>query len=612
MKTKIQAKNRLRLSALFVLLLAALLLLGGCGQSDVTFRADGSGSAQFTFSKAEMMEAGINDLSMARTWLERRIRGILDASSDDDRIKLKAFEETEDSYLATLSFMRIGKLKGAGEYYFSDSIFFAESQNNVSFLYNMYAGDFKTLVNAGNVKIKPINSEGVTVSAVDVASGEELSADDFLSADYLNHKGYSVFVFEAFDFEFLSEIVINFPGKIKAISSENVEVTGEKQVTIRPFSVTATVTREVVNENGNTEYQAQKEVLDSYIGFVLFDDDPNLLLLGLLSLLGAGLIVVICLGIKYHWVSRIAGSEKFRLFRKEYGLYLMMLPGFVLVLIFSYLPMAGLVVAFKNYDPLEGIFGSEWVFFKNFENIFRPESHIDRVFRNTICLGLLKFVVGYPASLILALLLNQLANGWFKKTVQTVSYLPYFISWVIISGMAYNFLSGNNGILNNIRQAFNLAPISWYSDPGPWWTILTITSVWKGVGWGTIMFLAGLTSINSELYEAASIDGAGKLRQVFAVTLPGLMPIIGITLIQNMGNLIRDDFEQIYALVGSSNYNLTEKTEVFSTLIYSALLGNTSGFSGATAVGLLQSVISLAMVCVANYLVRRTENPGLW
>lgn len=195
--------------------------------------------------------------------------------------------------------------------------------------------------------------------------------------------------------------------------------------------------------------------------------------------------------------------------------------------------------------------------------------------------------------------------------MQTVSYLPYFLSWVMISGIAYNFLTTNNGILNNLLQMFGKSPIKWYSDPSHWWTILTLTSVWKGVGYGTIVFLAGICGINSELYEAASIDGAGAWRQIFTVTLPGLMPVISFTFILNMGNLIKDDYEQILALCGENNAYLKDKVSVLGTAIFGSL-SSVDQYSSGAAMGLFQSVISLILIIGANRLLVKRDHPGLW
>ena len=256
-----------------------------------------------------------------------------------------------------------------------------------------------------------------------------------------------------------------------------------------------------------------------------------------------------------------------------------------------------------------GISGSEWVGLQNFINIFSGES-FPVILRNTLAISSLRLIFAFPSSIILALLINELHNGLFKRTVQTVSYLPYFISWMVVSGIAYNFLSTDMGLLNQLLKTIGMQPVNWYARPDMWWGILTFTTIWKSVGWGSIVFLAAITSINPELYEAAVIDGASKITRVIYITIPGMMPVISVTLIITLGQLIKDDFEQIYALVGS-NQLLLQTTDVLGTWVFRTSMLQ-SNFSGATAVGLFQSVVSFAMVFTANYFARKTNNSSLW
>ena len=299
--------------------------------------------------------------------------------------------------------------------------------------------------------------------------------------------------------------------------------------------------------------------------------------------------------------------------RRDRWLYALLVPGVVYFLVFKYLPMWGVVMAFENYVPFSGVFGSEWVGFSHFITLFtHPGAEFWMIFRNTVVMAALKFVFGFPASIILALMFNALQCRLFKRFAQTISYLPYFVSWVVISNIAYVFLSADGGIINNILVASGAEKIRFYSEPKYWWGILTFTSVWKNVGWGTIVYLAAITGINPDLYEAASIDGASSWRKLWTVTIPGMMPVIGIQLILNMGNLIKDDFDQIYSMVMGDNYSLRPVTEVFSSLVYRQLQGGVAGFSSATAVSFVQSIISLILVLGANAIVKKTDNQGLW
>jgi len=288
----------------------------------------------------------------------------------------------------------------------------------------------------------------------------------------------------------------------------------------------------------------------------------------------------------------------------------MFVPGFLVLLVFAYVPMYGLTLAFKNYSPVDGILGSPWVGFENFKYAVITRGFLKMV-GNTLALGGLKIIFAFPSSIILALLLNEVTCKPFKKTVQTISYLPYFISWVIVSSIVYIFLAKNDGVFNSIIRAFGGEEIFWYASPQYWRAIITVSGIWKNVGWGTIVFLSGLASIPPELYEAAKIDGAGYTKCCLHVTIPGIMPVIAMTFILSVSGIVKDDFEQIYALVGESSI-LSDTTEVLGTWIYKQLNGNFRGWGDATAVSLVQNVVGFILVVLSNYIVRKTGNEGLW
>lgn len=296
--------------------------------------------------------------------------------------------------------------------------------------------------------------------------------------------------------------------------------------------------------------------------------------------------------------------------KKHWQLYLMLVPGALVLLAFSYAPMYGILMAFEDYSFIKGVFGSDFIGFDNFAYSFASPGFW-RLCRNTIVLGIMKIVFVFPVSIILALLFNELRVKWFKKTVQTISYLPYFISWIIVNAIVYMFLSTDYGILNNMLASIGAEPVRWYSEPKYWRWILTFMSLWKNTGWGTIVFLAGLTGISPDLYEAAEIDGAGRWKQTIHVSIPGIMQVIGITFILNVSNIVKDDFEMIYALVGN-NANLNETAEVLGTWLYKMLKGNSREWGQASAVNLCQSVIATALMIAANWVVKKTDNVGMW
>lgn len=295
---------------------------------------------------------------------------------------------------------------------------------------------------------------------------------------------------------------------------------------------------------------------------------------------------------------------------KNWQLYLMYLPGFLCLLIFSYLPMYGITLAFKSYSPADGILGSPWVGFDNFKYAVLSRGFMEKV-GNTLALGGLKIVFAFPSSIILALMMNEVRLKPFKKTVQTLSYLPYFISWVIVSAILNIFLTKDAGVFNQILKTFGLEPVFWYAEPKYWRAIITISGIWKNMGWGTIVFLAALTNINPELYEAARVDGAGYMRLCWHVTLPGIMPAIAMTFILSVSGIVKDDFEQIYALVGDSSI-LSPTTEVLGTWVYKQLHGGFRGWGDATAVSLVQSIAGFILVVLSNWFVKKTDNEGLW
>ncbi len=309
-------------------------------------------------------------------------------------------------------------------------------------------------------------------------------------------------------------------------------------------------------------------------------------------------------------VQQHKGKRFLRAILKNWQLYLMFLPGFVCLLIFSYFPMYGMMLAWKEYSPVDGIMGSGWIGWENFKYAVLSEGFLDKV-GNTLALGGLKILFAFPSSIILALMLNEIRVKSFKKTVQTISYLPYFLSWVVVSAILNIFITNDGGVLNKVIEFFGGEPIFWYAEPKYWRGIITISSIWKGVGWGTIVFLSAMTNINPELYEAAQIDGAGRWKSCLHVTIPGMMSAIVMTFILSVSGIVKDDFEQIYALVGESSI-LSQTTEVLGTWVYKQLHGSFRSWGEATAVSLVQSVAGFILVVASNKVAVKTGNEGLY
>ncbi|WP_413377414.1 ABC transporter permease [Alkalihalobacillus sp. 1P02AB] len=292
---------------------------------------------------------------------------------------------------------------------------------------------------------------------------------------------------------------------------------------------------------------------------------------------------------------------------KHWDLYLIMIPGILFFLIFRYVPMWGVVIAFQDYSVFAGISGSEWVGWKHFERMFQTEEFY-RIFSNTLLISLYKLFWGFPAPIIVALMLNELRNMLYKRTIQTVIYMPHFLSWVIVGGIMINILEPSTGIVNHFIQFFGFDPIYFIADDSWFRTVLVTSDLWKSVGWGTILYLAALAGINPQLYEAARVDGANKWQQTWHITLPCLLPTIVILFILQMGNILEVGFEQVFILLNPLVYNVGD---VFETYVYR--VGVTQGqFSYTTAVGLFKSVIALILVVSANKMAKKLGQNGLW
>ncbi|WP_424766455.1 ABC transporter permease [Paenibacillus sp. sgz302251] len=299
----------------------------------------------------------------------------------------------------------------------------------------------------------------------------------------------------------------------------------------------------------------------------------------------------------------------FKRFIKQIDIQLMVIPALLLIFVFSYIPMYGVLMAFQDYSLFKGFFASEWVGLKHFDMFFNSPEFF-KVMRNTVVISLLKFFIGFPAPIILALMLNEVKNMLFKRVVQTVSYLPHFMSWVIVAGLVMSMLSTDNGSINILMENLNFIdePINFLSIPELFWSILVSTGVWKEIGFGSIVYLAAIAGIDPSMYEAASMDGASKFKQIFLITIPSIMPVVIIFMILAIGNLLNAGFEDILLL--AVNPVLRDVSDVIDTYVYRVGLQN-SRYSYATAVGLFKAVISVGLLTMANYLARRAGS-SLW
>lgn len=302
--------------------------------------------------------------------------------------------------------------------------------------------------------------------------------------------------------------------------------------------------------------------------------------------------------------------EVWRLLKRDRFYYLLAALPLSYFLVFHYLPMFGIIIAFKNYDPymgIQGILTEPWVGFTHFRNFFKSIYFVN-VMRNTLTISFLKLIFGFPAPIILALLINEVRHLFFKRTVQTISYLPHFFSMVVVAGMVRSVLTVQGGLLNQLVAAFGGQPRAFLTDPNLFRPILVVTDIWQGMGWGSILYLAAMTSISPELYEAAMIDGANKLQQIWYITLPGISFVIAITLIFRIGGLLNAGFEQILLLYSPAVYQVAD---IIDTYVYrSGLLGRQ--YSYAAAVGLFKSITAMILLIIANRVAKWVGQPGIW
>ncbi|OBZ14920.1 sugar ABC transporter permease [Bacillus sp. FJAT-27264] len=288
-------------------------------------------------------------------------------------------------------------------------------------------------------------------------------------------------------------------------------------------------------------------------------------------------------------------------------IYIMLLPVVIYYLVFMYFPMYGLQIAFKDFSPVKGILGSEWVGFKHFVSFYNSY-YFWRLIRNTLLLSFYELIFGFPAPIILALLLNEIRGRIFKNVVQSITYLPHFISIVVVAGMMVDFLSGN-GLINQLTGLFGIPSVSFLIAPEWFRTIYVSSGIWQGIGWGSIIYLAAIAGIDPSLYEAAKTDGAGRFKQILHITLPGIMPTVIIMLILRFGSLMAGgSLEKILLLYNSTTY---ETADVISTFVYRrGLLQMDYGFSAA--IGLFNNIINFLLLVSANKISRKINDTSLW
>ncbi|EGO5235895.1 sugar ABC transporter permease [Enterococcus faecalis] len=296
--------------------------------------------------------------------------------------------------------------------------------------------------------------------------------------------------------------------------------------------------------------------------------------------------------------------KKLKKFYDQRQLHWMVLPGVAFMIVFNYIPIYGIIIAFKNYTIVDTVSSAPWIGLENFR-IIMEDSFFWEAVRNTLAISLMKLFLGFAIPIILAVMIFEMRDGHLKKVIQTISYIPHFFSWIVLGGMLISWLS-TNGFINQVMMSLGLMNqgVNHLLDPDKYWWIAVLSDLWKEVGWGTILYLAGMSRIDPTFYEAARIDGASKLTQIRTITLPLLAPIISLNLILNVSGLLGSNLDQTLVLMNAQNQN---KSEVINSFVYR--MGLTQGdFSYATAVGLGISVISIVLLVITDRITRKMNN----
>nr|WP_058308893.1 sugar ABC transporter permease [Gracilibacillus massiliensis] len=306
-------------------------------------------------------------------------------------------------------------------------------------------------------------------------------------------------------------------------------------------------------------------------------------------------------------VKRMKRSETWRKVKRNKMIYLMILPGLIYFLIYKYLPMYGLIISFQDYKPYKGISESEWVGFEHFTRLF-TSSEFWMIFKNTLVLFGLQVFIFFPIPIIISLMLNEVRHSFFKRGVQTLIYIPHFMSWVVIVSISYVMLTLDGGIVNAIVDSLGFEKINFLLNDTWFRPMYILQVIWREAGWGTIIFLAAITAVDPQLYEAARMDGANRFRQMWHITIPAIRNVIIVLLILKIGDVLELGFEHVYLLLNASNRNVAE---IFDTYVYVAGLQQ-GQFSYSTAVGFFKGIVGLMMVVFANWLAKRFNEEGIY
>ncbi|MBE7087673.1 MAG: sugar ABC transporter permease [Clostridiales bacterium] len=611
-----------RTIGIIVLVLAMLFSVFACGSSSIngSINTNGNVDAEIYVTKQKVEPYGVTSLDEFKTFFGKYVEFLNGKSDDIDVLKVNGYAQTEDGYKVNIHTRRINRIGGLGSLEFREASVYAKFKD-MDQIKDYYSRIREKIVRvnypngSGETSTYTIRDTSKRIFAKTQVNGEwqKVEYEDFYK--YLSASKDRIIVCKIATPIFIDSISLRVNGKIKYVSSQGMEVTDKNEVKLSA-----------------TTYSSDKGDITALIGYFTYSEGISGFAIGCICV-GGGLIIglLIFLAIKFKWFKKpqkqeaedIPNDKEFVLqedkgkknklwekVKKYKALYFMLIPGFALLILFHYLPLAGLTTAFQRYDTFDG-YGSEFIGLKNFSNIFfaTTSDKMYRIFRNTIFISLIRIVTNFPIILLLALVVQSIKNKHVKGIFQGISFIPYFISWTAVGGMAYGILQYDSGILNTVLKQIGLEPVLWYSTSSHWWAILAITSLWKGMGWGTLIYIAAMCNIDAELYEACALDGGGALRQAFSVTLPSIMTVVCLQLILDTGSIMKDNYEQIIALVPGDTTQLNDTIEVIGKYTFSQLDGD--GMGSATAMGLIQSVIGLILVLFANSIVKKTDNEGI-
>ena len=612
-----------------------------------TAKADGETTAQ-SYANAKLDKSGRVELDMVikkdrlptylgdfddfSAYVKESVKILINNSADNDTLEIRYIEEDGDAYKVGIKSRRLSsRLTSAWNWFAWDKFSAYANPTSASYAEISDIADGYLVKSVMKVKgslpigqYKLLQNSAVSILPVEVASGKTLTPEEFAdvasSAPSNEHFG----LFRLAGAGFLDKIVLELPGKVTYTSSLGVKAIGEKTIEITSFKTSAQVVGYdyVLDENGKITYEDGKPVkkdqierteIDYMLGYFAYTDDPNYVLIGCLAGLGVILAGLLVFGFATGRIKKFFHGKTFAKINRHKMIYLMLIPSAILVITFCYVPMFGVFIAFKDFTLTDGFLGSEWVGLKYFKHIVTGvDENVFLVFRNTIYIALIRVATNFPAILIFALMINEVQSAKAKSVIRTISYLPNFISWIAVGGMALSIFSMDGGLLNKLISLVKGQEYvkDWYSEnTSIWWLFLALSSMWKSLGWGTIIYMSALGCINSELYDACSIDGGGRFRQIITVTIPGIANVIMLQLIMDAGNLIRDNYEQVLALTNGSQY-LNDSTYIVGSMAYSAVMGG-SGYSMATAFGLIQGMIGLVLVIITNGIAKKTDNEGV-